>query len=127
MLPNFGRWPRSRHRVRAARPRAGPGGLPRRRRVVGSASTPALARSARRRLTARGAVLVVGAMVRSHEQRERRGREATSSALRWLAACLAFLLVASSLGQIGHFLLVSHAICAEHGELLELSGSDPHA
>jgi hypothetical protein len=49
--------------------------------------------------------------------------------LRWLAACLALLLVASSLGQIGHFFLVSHTICAEHGELLELSGSatPPHA
>lgn len=68
-------------------------------------------------------MLVVGSMVCRHEQRERRRRRATSAALRWLAACLALLLVASSLSQIGHFFLVSHTICAEHGELLELSGS----
>jgi hypothetical protein len=43
--------------------------------------------------------------------------------LRSLAALVALVLTASSLGQIAHFLLVPHAICAEHGELVELHGA----
>lgn len=35
------------------------------------------------------------------------------------------LLFGSSLGQIAHFVAVQHAICAEHGELVELH--DDHA
>jgi hypothetical protein len=46
--------------------------------------------------------------------------------VRLLAAFVAVLLTASSLGQSAHFLLVPHAICAEHGELLELTERDPH-
>lgn len=44
-----------------------------------------------------------------------------------MAASLALLLTASSLGEIAHFLLVPHAICAEHGELVELSSGSEHA
>jgi hypothetical protein len=40
-----------------------------------------------------------------------------------LATLVALLLTASSLSQVAHFLLVPHAICAEHGELLELTES----
>ena len=47
--------------------------------------------------------------------------------MRLLAAFVAVLLTASSLGQSAHFLLVPHAICAEHGELLELTERHPHA
>jgi hypothetical protein len=72
-------------------------------------------------------VLLVRPMVQSEQRQSRRGRKSTSAALRWLAACLALLLTASSLGQIAHFLVVPHAICAEHGELLELSGSAEHS
>jgi hypothetical protein len=41
--------------------------------------------------------------------------------LRALSVLVALLLAGSSLGQVAHFLLIPHAICAEHGELLELS------
>lgn len=40
--------------------------------------------------------------------------------LRALAALFVCFLASSSLGEIAHFLLVPHAICTEHGELLEL-------
>jgi hypothetical protein len=56
-----------------------------------------------------------------------RGRHATSPALRALATVVALLLTLSALGQVAHFLLVPHAICAEHGELLELSEQAAHA
>jgi hypothetical protein len=46
--------------------------------------------------------------------------------LRCLAACLALLLAGSSLGQIAHFLVVPHAICEEHGELVEVSAHAGH-
>lgn len=55
-----------------------------------------------------------------------RGRAATSPALRALATFVALLLTLSALGQVAHFLLVPHAICAEHGELLELSERSAH-
>lgn len=45
----------------------------------------------------------------------------TSSVLRALSLFVALLLAASSLSQVAHFMLVRHAFCAEHGELLELS------
>ena len=51
---------------------------------------------------------------------------AAASALRVVATLVALLLTLSSLGQVAHFLLVPHAICAEHGELLELSERDAH-
>ncbi len=54
--------------------------------------------------------------------RRQRGRSATALSLRLLAAVLAGLLGLSSLGEIAHFLLVPHAICADHGELIEVSG-----
>lgn len=54
-----------------------------------------------------------------------RRRFATRAALRALATFVAALVGLSSLGQFAHFLLVPHAICAEHGELLELSGGHP--
>jgi hypothetical protein len=60
------------------------------------------------------------------EPTRQRGRKATSSLLRLLAALVALLLTASALGQAAHFLLVPHAICAEHGELLELSEGEGH-
>jgi hypothetical protein len=47
--------------------------------------------------------------------------------LRALAALVALLLAASSLGEIAHSLLVPHAICATHGELVELSAEANHA
>jgi hypothetical protein len=46
-------------------------------------------------------------------------RPATAG-LRLLSLLVALLLTASSLAQVAHFLLVPHAFCAEHGELLEL-------
>lgn len=56
-----------------------------------------------------------------------RGRSATSPALRVLATCVALLLTLSALGQVAHFLLVPHAICGEHGELLDLSEGAAHS
>jgi hypothetical protein len=41
--------------------------------------------------------------------------------LRALSVLVALLLAGSSLGQVAHFLLIPHAICAEHGEFLELT------
>lgn len=58
--------------------------------------------------------------------RRKRGRKATPASLRLLAALVAILLSASALGQAAHFLLVPHAICAEHGELLELDEPRAH-
>lgn len=55
-----------------------------------------------------------------------RGRSATRAVLRALASLVALLVTLSSLGQVAHFLLVPHAICAEHGELLELSERASH-
>lgn len=66
-------------------------------------------------------------MVRGQQGQQQGGRKATSAALRWLAACVALLLAASSLGQITHFLAVPHAICEEHGDLVELAGDSEHA
>lgn len=43
-----------------------------------------------------------------------------------MATLVAALLSLSSLGQTAHFLLVPHAVCVEHGELLELSEADAH-
>jgi hypothetical protein len=40
---------------------------------------------------------------------------------------VALLLATSSLAQVAHFLLVPHAFCAEHGELLELGPGHPAA
>jgi hypothetical protein len=40
-------------------------------------------------------------------------------AMRVLAALAAALLLATTLGQVAHFLLVRHVVCAEHGELVE--------
>lgn len=65
-------------------------------------------------------------MAPSHRPRSPRSRAATSW-LRVVATLVALLLTLSSLGQVAHFLLVPHAICAEHGELLELSEQDSHA
>ena len=59
-------------------------------------------------------------MAQVERARKPRGRTATSAALRAFATLTALLLTLSSLGQVAHFLLVSHTICAEHGELLEL-------
>lgn len=64
-------------------------------------------------------------MVTSERVRLQRGRKATWHWLRALAALVALVLSASSLGQAAHFLLVPHTICAEHGELLEL-GEESH-
>lgn len=44
--------------------------------------------------------------------------------MRALAALIALLLSASSLAQVAHFSLIPHAICAEHGELVELAAGD---
>lgn len=49
------------------------------------------------------------------------GGSKTSQPLRALSLLVALLLAASSLSQVAHFMLVRHAFCAEHGELLELS------
>lgn len=56
-----------------------------------------------------------------------RRRPATRGTLRALATVIAVLVGLSSLGQFAHFLLVPHAICAEHGELLELDEAHGHA
>ncbi len=63
-------------------------------------------------------------MVAEPRSSKTRSRQATPWLLRSLAALVALVLTASSLGQIAHFLLVPHAICAEHGELLELHDDD---
>jgi hypothetical protein len=55
-----------------------------------------------------------------------RGRRATRTWLRLLAAVLALVLSASGLSQAAHFLLVPHTICLEHGELLELGEAASH-
>jgi hypothetical protein len=55
-----------------------------------------------------------------------RGRSATRLGLRALALFAVLLLGGSSLGQVAHFILVPHAICAEHGELLELHDAAAH-
>jgi hypothetical protein len=47
--------------------------------------------------------------------------------LRALSLFVALLLAASSLSQVAHFMLVRHAFCAEHGELLELSSASAEA
>lgn len=54
-------------------------------------------------------------------------RGATRASLRALAGLVAVLLALSSLGQVAHFLIVPHAICAEHGELVELTSVAGHA
>ena len=55
-------------------------------------------------------------------------RPANALAMRALAALVALLLSASSLAQVAHFWLIPHAICAEHGELVELqAGEQAHA
>jgi hypothetical protein len=54
-------------------------------------------------------------------------RGATHASLRALAGLVAVLLGLSSLGQFAHFLLVPHAICPEHGELVELTDAEEHA
>ena len=66
-------------------------------------------------------------MVTAERARRQRGRKATSSWLRLLAACVALVLTAGALSQAAHFLLVPHVICAEHGELLEVDERAPHA
>lgn len=70
-------------------------------------------------------MLVVGAMTRSR-QAQAKGRKTTSPAMRAAAALLALFLVASSFGQIAHLLLVQHAVCVEHGELVELQAHAAH-
>jgi hypothetical protein len=72
------------------------------------------------------AVLVVGPMPCQRPAFRPKSRKATLGALRLLATLVALLLTASSLGQAAHFLLVQHAICAEHGELLELAERSAH-
>jgi hypothetical protein len=47
--------------------------------------------------------------------------------VRALATLVAVLVGLSSLGQFAHFLLVAHAGCPEHGELLELGEQTSHA
>jgi hypothetical protein len=76
-----------------------------------------------RRLTPEGHVLVVGQMATGQPQRRSQSRKPARALLRGLAALVAALLLASSFGQIAHFALVRHAICREHGELLELHGA----
>src|SRR5688500_9504744 len=66
-------------------------------------------------------------MVREQRRSQQRGRRATPATLRAMAALVALLLAASSLAQIAHFLLVPHAICEHHGELIELSAEPAHA
>jgi hypothetical protein len=66
-------------------------------------------------------------MVPSRQRRRAAGRKAASPVLRALAALVAILLTASSLGEIAHFWLVPHAVCTEHGELLELSTESDHS
>ena len=72
-------------------------------------------------------MLGVRLMVPRRQRRRAAGRKAASPLLRALAAFVAVLLTASSLGQIAHFWLVPHAVCTEHGELLELSADADHA
>lgn len=62
-------------------------------------------------------------MLRAQRASQNRGRTATAAGLRWLSLVAALLLAASSLAQVAHFLLVPHAFCAEHGELLELGAT----
>lgn len=57
----------------------------------------------------------------------RRRRSATRGTLRALATLVAALVGLSSLGQFAHFFLVPHAVCVEHGELLELDEQESHA
>lgn len=52
-----------------------------------------------------------------------RNERAPALVVRALSLLLTLLLLASSLGQVAHFVLVPHAICSEHGELLELSAA----
>jgi hypothetical protein len=66
-------------------------------------------------------------MILARAPRARRRRHATRAPLRALATLVAVLVGLSSFGQFAHFLLVPHAICAEHGELLELNEQDEHA
>lgn len=66
-------------------------------------------------------------MVREQRRLQERGRRATPATLRAMAALVALLLAASSLAQIAHFLLVPHAICEHHGELIELGSEPAHA
>jgi hypothetical protein len=54
-------------------------------------------------------------------------RRSTSIGLRALCVLVTLLLAGSALGQVAHFLLIPHAICAEHGEFLELASSDARA
>lgn len=71
-------------------------------------------------------MLLVARMAHQPGARKAGRRKTTSLLVRSLAALVALLLMAGSLGQIAHFLLVPHAICAEHGELLELhDGAHP--
>lgn len=65
-------------------------------------------------------------MLTAGRTKQPRGRSTTSSLRLLLAACVALLLTASNLGQAAHFLLVPHAVCAEHGELLELTEQSGH-
>jgi hypothetical protein len=65
-------------------------------------------------------------MAKVEQAPQRRSRQATSGLWRVLATLVALLLTASSLGQVAHFLLVPHAICAQHGELLELQEQRAH-
>ncbi len=65
-------------------------------------------------------------MVTAERPGTKRGRRAASPWLRVLAVLVAFVLSASALSQAAHFLLVPHAICAEHGELLELGERAAH-
>jgi hypothetical protein len=53
-------------------------------------------------------------------QRQTRGRAATGLVLRLWVGLLALLLCGSSLGETAHLVLVQHAVCTEHGELIEL-------
>lgn len=54
-------------------------------------------------------------------QRAPRAHRTSSAPLRALAALLAAWLGLSSLAEVAHFMLIPHAVCAEHGELIELS------
>ncbi len=66
-------------------------------------------------------------MSRARTQRARPGRRAIPALLRLVAAWLALLLAAAPLEQIAHFTLVPHAVCAEHGDIIELAHDDGHA
>jgi hypothetical protein len=65
-------------------------------------------------------------MRRAQTQRARPGRRAIPALLRLVAGCLALLLAAAPLEQIAHFILVPHAVCVEHGDLIELAHDDGH-